>query len=148
MDSITESPQRFFRDLSGPDTLEAAVSLWANSQNVQLLLDSMSSEESHAIIGEGGDEYTLLHAAMWGIYGLLWAQMRRFGLRHNSRSNKKMCQSLVMMVHILNRAYAMGIRRGQSQKEARDQELMEAAGMESVGYGMPDYDEIDHDQPS
>ena len=79
---------------------------------VQRVLDLMTQEEADAIIVEAGDEYKTLGAGMKAIYGLLWATMRRFGLRHNPRSLKMMSQSMILMSVVVHYAYALGIRRG------------------------------------
>ena len=106
-----DTGEKFLRSVSmdGPKAKTALPNLAAE---VQQVLDVMSQEEADAIIGEAGDEYKLVGAAMRALYGLLWATMRRFGLRHNKRSLKLMSQSMILMAVIVHLTYAMGIRRG------------------------------------
>lgn len=80
--------------------------------SIQQVLDLMTQEEADALIVEAGDEYKTLGTGMKAIYGLLWATMRRFGLRQNARSFRVMSQSMILMSVVVHYAYALGIRRG------------------------------------
>lgn len=112
-----DTGEKFLRSVSmdGPKAKTALPNLAAE---VQQLLDVMTQEEADAIIGEAGDEYKLVGGAMRAIYGLLWATMRRFGLRHNKRSLKLMSQSMILMAVIVHLTYAMGIRRGRGTESS------------------------------
>lgn len=108
--------EKFLRGVSmdGPKAKTALPNLAAE---VKQVLNVMSQEEADAIIGEATAEYKLVGGAMRAIYGLLWATMRRFGLRHNKRSLKLMSQSMILMAVIVHLTYAMGIRRGQGGED-------------------------------
>lgn len=124
MDSINESPERFFRELS-IDGGRRTAQIHALVTDIEAVLEAMPTEDSQTIVGTLTDEYRLLLRAARASSGLLWANMRRYGLRHNSRSNKRMRQALMFMGELVHRAYAMGIRRGWAERERTDESGLE-----------------------
>ena len=81
---------------------------------VRVAQQLLGDGEADRIIGDQPAEHKLLMAGAQAEMGLIYRVMRTYGLRRG-KSEKMFAQGMVVMIDLLHRAYALGIRRGRME---------------------------------
>ena len=82
------------------------------SAQVQEALALLDTETADQIIGEQRPEYQTLIQAAQAIMAMNWSAMKSCGVRQNQESLRYSAQTSVVVLDLVHKAYALGIREG------------------------------------
>lgn len=88
--------------------------LVATIRAAQGLIDS---EGADALIGEPGEEYRALIQATQAAMTMSWAAMKAHGARETATSLQMSAQSMTIVLDLVHKAFALGVRDGQGRAE-------------------------------
>lgn len=74
----------------------------------------IGSEEADDAIGTPDDKYKALIQAAQAAMAMNWAAMKSHGVRQNQTSLQMSAQSMTIVLDLVHKAYALGMRRGAS----------------------------------
>lgn len=82
------------------------------SEQVQEALGLLDTETADQIIGEQRPEYQTLIQAAQAIMAMNWSAMKSCGVRQNQNSLRYSAQTSAVVLDLVHKAYALGIREG------------------------------------
>jgi hypothetical protein len=99
-----------------PDGDKAKREMETLAAQVQAAQQLLSSEEADGIIGEADDEYRALIQAARAVTTMQWMMARGQGARETPAALRMQAQSMIIVLDLVHKAYALGVRRGEQAR--------------------------------